>query len=83
MRSSTVRIDEESHALLKAIKRQEEESAQAIIRKALEDYRRKLFLKKCSDAYSSFRENKKTWKEELVENETWDSTVGDGLKKDQ
>lgn len=83
MRSSTVRIDEESRAILRAIKRQEEDSATAIIHKALEDYRRKLFLKQCSDAYSILKGDKKAWKDELADREAWDSTVNDGLEKEK
>lgn len=83
MRSSTVRIDEESQAILRAIKRQEEDSATAIIHRALEDYRRKLFLKQCSDAYSAFKGDKKAWKEEQAEREAWDSTSSDGLEKEK
>ncbi len=81
MRSSTVRIDEQSQAILKAIKRQEEDSATAIIHKALEDYRRKLFLKQCGDAYSTLKGDKKSWKDELSERDAWDSTLRDGLEK--
>ena len=83
MRSSTVRIDEESQAILRAIKKQEQDSATAIIHKALEDYRRKLFLKQCSDAYSILKSQKKALKEETAEREAWDSTVSDGLEKEK
>jgi hypothetical protein len=83
MRSSTVRIDEESLAILRAIKRQEEDSATSIIHRALEEYRRKLFLKQCSDAYSTLKSNKKSWKEETAEREAWDTTVSDGLEKEK
>ena len=83
MRSSTVRIDEESQAILRAIKKQEEDSATAIIHKALEEYRRKLFLKQCGDAYSALKSDKKAWKEETAERKMWDSTVSDGLEKEK
>ena len=83
MRSSTVRIDEESRVILREIKRQEDVPATEIIHRALEEYRRKLFLKKCSAAYASLKSDKKAWEEESAEREKWDSTIRDGLKEDE
>jgi hypothetical protein len=80
--SSTVRIDAATQALLKQLAKQENESMRLIIKKALESYRRKLFLQKCSDAYEDLKTDKKAWKKELSEREDWDSTTTDGLEQD-
>lgn len=78
MQGSTVRIDEESREILKDIAEQESESMTRVLHKALEEYRRKLFLRSCADAYSNLDE--KAWKKEKAEREEWDETLDDGLE---
>ena len=76
MQGSTVRIDEEAREILREIAEKENESMTRVLRKALEDYRRKLFLKSCADAYSNLDE--KAWNTEKAEREEWEETLGDG-----
>jgi len=83
MKSSTVRIDDESHAILQEISKQEKEPMQRIVRKAVENYKRDLFLRKCNEAYSTLKSDTGAWKEELGEREAWDVTISDGLKEDK
>lgn len=83
MSSATVRVSKESHMILQEIKGQEGLSAQEILDRALESYRRKLFLKKCAEAYQAAKDDKKIWDDELGEREKWDTTVSDGLEKDK
>jgi len=82
MQSTTVRISHKSRVILQEIVTREKESMQTILQKALENYRRQVFLKKCSDAYAALKADDKTWKAELSEQEAWDSTIGDGLEED-
>lgn len=83
MSSSTVRMDEESRTILKEIKGQEGLSSQEILHRALESYRRRLFLKKCGEAYLEFKKDKKAWDSEEDERENWNATNTDGFEKDK
>ena len=80
MESTTVRINPEAHTLLRRIARQTGESMQASLIKAIELYRREIFLQKVNAAFEALRKNPKAWKEELKERENWDSTLLDNVK---
>ena len=82
MLTSNVRIDRESENILREMTEHEHLSRGKIIQKALIIYRRKCFLDNCVRAYAVLKSDGKTWKDEMSEREAWDSTVGDGLKKD-
>lgn len=80
--SSTVRISKSSWQALKLIAAQANEPMQAVLDKAIEAYRRQLFLQKANDAYGALRVNAKAWQEEIKEREAWEITLGDGLRRD-
>ena len=80
MKSSSVRIDKISQAILAEVVAQKHESKAAIIRKVLEGYRREIFFRKCSLAYTSLKSDTKSWKAELAEREMWDSFGQDDVK---
>jgi len=77
----TVRISRESQATLRRLAHETGESMQAILDKALEEYRRKCFLGGANCAYQSLRDVPKAWAEELAERKLWDSTLLDDLKE--
>ena len=81
MQSSTVRIDEETRAMLRELAEKENDSMQAILRKALESYRRTRFLEACAEGYAKLRADPKAWEEELAERAAWDVTLEDGLEE--
>lgn len=81
MKSSTVRIDEESRALLHDLAIREGRPMRVVLQHALESYRRRMFLKQCGDAYAQLKANDKAWKKELEEREEWDVTIADGIEK--
>jgi hypothetical protein len=83
MQSSTVRIDEETRAMLRELAEKENDSMQAILRKALEAYRRERFLDAVNVAYAALRADPKAWAEELKERKVWDVTLLDGLEEDE
>lgn len=83
MQSATIRINRESRAMLAEMAQAENEPAVRIVQKALENYRRKVFLRRCGDAYQALRSDAKKWKEEGAERGRWDSTLGDGQEKDE
>ena len=80
MESTTVRINPEAHTLLRRIARQAGEPMQTSLTKAIELYRREIFLRKVNVAFEALRKNPKAWKEELKEREDWDSALLDDIK---
>ncbi len=51
---------------------------QAVLDRALEAYRREMFLRGANHDYSALRRKPKAWKDALAERALWDATLGDG-----
>ena len=79
MPSANVRISAETRETLRELARQEGESMQAVLDKAIENYRRQKFLDDANAAFATLKSNPKAWKEELEERKLWDLTLNDGL----
>jgi predicted transcriptional regulator len=79
--SATVRISQTALQALRQIAAQAGEPMQAILDKAIEAYRRQLFLKKANEAYAALREEPEAWQEEIAEREAWDVILSDGIKE--
>ena len=79
---SQVRVSESTHEVLRSLSSQEGKSMQDIIDKAIEDYRRKAFLKGLSNDYRLLRENPEAWQEHEEETVLWDNTLMDGLENE-
>jgi hypothetical protein len=77
MATSTVRIGSETRIVLRELSARTGEPARVILKKALEDFRRKCFLEEANRAFAALKKDKKAWKAELNERKTWDSTLGD------
>lgn len=82
MKSSTVRIDKESDQILHELAKREGVPMREIIYKALVDYKRRYFLIKCADGYATLKADSKEWDKEVAEREEWDSTISDGVEKE-
>ncbi len=67
---------------LKLIAAQANEPMQAVLDKAIEAYRRQLFLQKANNAYEALKITDEAWQEEIKERKAWDITLGDGLRRD-
>ena len=80
--SSTVRISHSSWKILKSISTQAGEPMQAVLDKAVEEYRRQYFLKKSNEAYAALKQNTEKWQEEIREREVWEVSLGDGQRED-
>ncbi len=74
-----VRIDEDTHRILKEIAEREQQTMSEILAKAVEVYRRRRFLEEANAAYATLRQNPEAWRQELEEREEWDATLSDGL----
>jgi len=77
-----VRISDRARQTLREIAQSEEESMQAVLEKAVEEYRRRHFLELVNRAYQQVRDDPEAWAEELAERAQWDSTLKDGLPAD-
>lgn len=81
MSGLTVQIEENAHAALEKLSQITGESVQSIVSKAIEVYRRKIFLESANVAFQKMREDSAAWKEEQNERELWDATLIDGQKE--
>ena len=82
MPSLTVRIGEKSHKSLREIAERTRESMQAVLAKAIEEFRRKSFLEDANAAFAVLRRDPKAWRREQEERAAWDVTLSEGLEKD-
>lgn len=77
---SNVRISESTHATLRSVAVECGETMQAVLVKAIEEYRRRLFWERVDAASSDLRRDSAAWQEELSERRAWDATLADGLE---
>ncbi len=80
MQSATVTISRSNYNILKELAAGSGESMQVILDKAIEQYRRQVFLQQANIAYAALRNNSEAWQAELEEREAWDVTLSDGLE---
>jgi hypothetical protein len=79
---SQVRVNENTHELLRALSITEGTSMQDIIDRAVEDYRRKAFLEGLSEDFRVLHEDSEASKEHAEEMTLWDNTARDGLENE-
>jgi hypothetical protein len=75
----TVRITAEARELLRRLAEIEGRPMQAVLRSALESYRRQRFLDDVNAGYSRLRSDPAAWKSWLAETALWEGTLSDGL----
>ena len=80
MESLTVRISRSTHAALRALADESNESMTEVLEKAIEIYRRQRFLAGLNADFAALRKNKAFWEEERVERSMWDVALIDGLE---
>ncbi len=71
---SSVRIGENAKNILRDISQQEKSSMQAVLEKAIENYRRQYLLKQTNSAYAKLRNNPTAWEEEINKQSRWEAT---------
>jgi predicted DNA-binding protein len=77
--TSNVRISAEGRETLRELARQEKRPMAAVLEEAIERYRRRKFLEEANASYAALKANRKEWKAETAERESWDRTNSDGL----
>jgi len=80
--SATIRITNRSRETVRELARDMGLQQQEVLDRAVEAYRRQLFLQSANVAYAALRGNPTAWAAEERERATWDSTVGDGAERD-
>ncbi|MGO9465093.1 MAG: toxin-antitoxin system protein [Isosphaeraceae bacterium] len=80
MESLTVRISKSTHAALRALADETNESMTEILDRAIELYKRQRFLEGLNADFAALRKNKAVWEEELAERALWNVTLADGLE---
>lgn len=81
MQTQTVIISESAHQLLQQLADLEKTSTEVVLDRALEVYRREVFLRQANVAFADLKSDEEAWKEELEERELWDNTIADGAKE--
>jgi len=81
MPTANVRIDIETHEVLKRLAEQDSEPMQSILAKAVERYRRARFLEGANADFAELKKRPKEWRSYVAEREAWDMALKDGLKK--
>ena len=80
-RTAIVRISPRAHALLRKLAGEEHNSMQAVLDKAIEQYRRETFIRAANTEFAALKRDKKAWKKELEERRLWEQTVHDDISK--
>ena len=80
MESLTVRISKSTHAALRALAAESNESMTEVLDRAIKLYKGQRFLEGLNADFAALRNNKAAWDEEVAERKSWDATLGDGLE---
>ena len=81
MENLNVSISESAHQLLSQLAETEQISIETALDRALENYRRQVFLKQANVAFDELRAVPEAWQEELEERELWNHTLDDGAEE--
>ena len=79
MASTTVRVSEETHELLRKLAAATGEPMQRVLERAVENYRRERFYAEFNAAFERLRADPVAWEEELAERALLENTLADGL----
>jgi len=77
--AETVRIEPVAHAALSSIARSKSLSLTEALSRAVESYRREVFLEAMVSGFEELRADPEAWAGEQAERAAWDATMGDGL----
>ncbi len=79
MASTTVRVSEQTHELLRKLAAATGEPMQRVLERAVESYRREQFFAELDAAYARLQADPVAWEEELAERALLENTLADGL----
>ena len=79
MATSMIRIDLRTRERLRELSDRNREPMQAVLAKAVEEYRRNHFFEALDEAYAALQADPNAWSAELQERAELDGTLMDGL----
>jgi hypothetical protein len=79
MAGTTIRISEKSLQTLQKLADESGESMEAILDRALEEHRRRVFMDQVNADYAALRQDPEAWADYQKELDLWDATLMDGL----
>jgi hypothetical protein len=79
--AATVRIAESTHRALAEVAKAERITMQAALTRAVEAYRRHVFLAGLADDFARLKEDPRAWAAEQAERALWDQALGDGAEE--
>ena len=79
MSDLTVSLSNTAHETLIKLAETSGKTMQTVLDKAIENYRRYVFLVQANQAFDALRQNQELWQEELAERGLWDQTIADGV----
>lgn len=79
MATTTVRVTEQTHAILRELAAAKGASIQAFLEELVERYRREQFFADLTADYERLRQDPVAWEQELAERKEWEATLADGL----
>jgi predicted DNA-binding protein len=79
MASTTVRITQRTHQVLRELAEATGKPLQQVLEEAVERYRRERFFADLHAAYERLAGNSAAWREELADRAELDGTLADGL----
>ena len=82
MATTTVRIDERTHATLRRLACELNAPLQHVLADAVEAFRRSWLLQQLDEHYTDLQADPSAWETELEEQRLWDAALADGLEKD-
>ena len=79
MTTVSVMIEPETHQVLQDLAIRTAEPVEVVLKRALEEYRRKRFWDETNAAYAALRADPQVWQEELAERALTEGTLADGI----
>jgi hypothetical protein len=79
--ATQLRVNESTHAAIRNLAQESGESMQSIVEKAIERYKREMFLESLNQDFKRLRENEEAWNKELEERRLWENTLTDGVEE--
>jgi hypothetical protein len=73
-----ITLSNAAHETLMRLAETSGEPMQIVLDKAIESYRRSVFLVQANQAFAALRQDEELWQEELAERALWDQTMADG-----
>lgn len=74
-----ISINESTHDQLLKLAEASGETIQAVLDKAVDNYRRHIFLTQANQGFVALKANKLLWEEEITERQAWDVAIADGV----